>query len=383
MPDSIAAVAARIEELDARLERLALAPQTGWPPSLAVIDPTVPAGRRSWPAVAPVPSGAVGPGWTAAFATILRDVSGSSGPSSTAPSAVGAAAEPAVGGGPVVEPVPGGRITQRFTLGREETGAGHDGLDVAAPLGTTVRAIAPGLVRFAGRHPDGAVVVRVEHADGSQSWYAHLDPALAVEVGDRVVAGQPLGQVGLTGRTTGPHLHLEIWYGGRPVDPEPILRSGILPGVLETRADPAAALRRFDAVASRIPYAAEIRAAAVRAGIDPLLLAALVRTESGFRPDAVSRAGAMGLSQLMPATARSLGIADPFDPAANLDGGARYLAGNLRMFGRVDLALAAYQAGKGAVRRAGGVPESPVTRTYVARVLETWADYLASAEGAT
>jgi hypothetical protein len=198
-------------------------------------------------------------------------------------------------------------------------------------------------VTLAGRVPDGAVVVRVRHADGSISLYGHLDPALQVAVGDRVTAGQPIGAVGLTGRTTGPHLHLELERRGRTIDPAPWIRAGRLPGqpaVGATTPASAGTLARFDAVAGKIPYAAEIRDAALEAGIDPLLLASLVRAESGFRPTAVSKAGAMGMTQLMPATARALGVTDPFDPAQNLRGGARYLASNLRIYGRVDLALA-------------------------------------------
>jgi soluble lytic murein transglycosylase-like protein len=84
----------------------------------------------------------------------------------------------------------------------------------------------------------------------------------------------------------------------------------------------------------------------------------------------------MGMTQLMPATARALGVTDPFDPAENLRGGARYLASNLRIYGRVDLALAAYQAGKGTVSRAGGIPDSPTTHRYIDRILTTWSGLL-------
>lgn len=96
-------------------------------------------------------------------------------------------------------------------------------------------------------------------------------------------------------------------------------------------------------------WAPAIEAAAREAGIDPRLLAALVWTESSFRPDAESSAGAVGLTQLMPATAVELGV-DPRDPLENLRGGARYLAQQLREFGTVELAAAAYNAGPGAVR---------------------------------
>lgn len=116
-------------------------------------------------------------------------------------------------------------------------------------------------------------------------------------------------------------------------------------------------------------WAAAVDAAAQRHGIDGRLLAALVWTESAFRPGAVSHAGAVGLAQLMPGTARGLGV-DPWQPLANLDGGARYLRAQLDAFGRVDLALAAYNAGPGRVRSAGGVPNIVETQLYVVRVLE-------------
>ncbi len=270
----------------------------------------------------------------------------------------------------------------------------HDGLDLAAPLRRPVTAAADGTVRFAGRTGDGAIVVVIDHGDGVETQYGHLAPELDVAAGNRVRAGDRLGAVGLTGRTTGPHLHFELRRDGDPLDPAPWLEAGRLPGDPLTKAleagpraavagSKSAALTRFDAVADRIPHAGLIRDAAVAADVDPLLLASLVRAESGFRPDAVSSAGAMGLTQLMPATARSLGVADPFDARQNLDAGTRYLANNLRIYGRVDLALAAYQAGKGAVARAGGIPDSPTTHRYIDRILGSWAGYLDPAQGRT
>jgi soluble lytic murein transglycosylase-like protein len=117
------------------------------------------------------------------------------------------------------------------------------------------------------------------------------------------------------------------------------------------------------------PYAPEIEAAAARHGIDPALLKALIRQESGFDPSAGSPAGAQGLTQLMPGTAASLGVSDPFDPLQSIDGGARYLRQQLDAFGGdVTKALAAYNAGPGAVRRYGGVPPYPETQGYVEQV---------------
>lgn len=115
-------------------------------------------------------------------------------------------------------------------------------------------------------------------------------------------------------------------------------------------------------------WAGDIERAATRAGVDPALLAALVWTESGFRPDAVSHAGARGLAQLMPATAEGLGV-DPDDPQQNLAGGARFLRSMLDRFGTPALALAAYNAGPGRVADAGGIPNIPETQAYVPKVL--------------
>ncbi len=119
------------------------------------------------------------------------------------------------------------------------------------------------------------------------------------------------------------------------------------------------------------PWVGAIEDAAAANGVDPRLLASLVWTESAFRPDAVSPVGAQGLAQLMPATAAGLGV-DPSDPVQNLQGGARYLAAQLSAFGRVDLALAAYNAGPGRVRRSGGVPDIAETQAYVRIVTDRY-----------
>jgi len=118
-----------------------------------------------------------------------------------------------------------------------------------------------------------------------------------------------------------------------------------------------------------VPYGAEITAAAQRHGIDPALLAGLVRQESNFDPTAGSPAGARGLTQLMPATAAGLGVTDVTDPQQSLEGGAKYLKQQLDAFGGdVTKALAAYNAGPGAVQRFGGVPPYAETQSYVQKV---------------
>jgi soluble lytic murein transglycosylase-like protein len=116
-------------------------------------------------------------------------------------------------------------------------------------------------------------------------------------------------------------------------------------------------------------YAAALAQAAAAANISPALLAALVWQESRWNPQAVSRKGAVGLAQLMPATARDLGV-NPTDPIANLNGGARYLRQLLDLFdGNVEKALAAYNAGAARVRNAGGVPAIAETRNYVTSIV--------------
>lgn len=119
-------------------------------------------------------------------------------------------------------------------------------------------------------------------------------------------------------------------------------------------------------------WAPLIDAVAAQRGIDGRLLAAVVWTESNFRPAVVSHAGAIGMAQLMPGTARGLRV-DPWDPVQNLDGGARYLRTQLERFGSIDLALAAYNAGPNRVERAGpGIPNIVETQLYVVRVIERY-----------
>ena len=105
-------------------------------------------------------------------------------------------------------------------------------------------------------------------------------------------------------------------------------------------------------------------------GLAPHLLQAVINRESGYQPCAVSSKGALGLMQLMPETARRLGVTDPFDPGQNILGGARFLGGLLERFGgNLGLALGAYNAGPGKVERHGGIPSYPETRRYVGAIL--------------
>jgi soluble lytic murein transglycosylase-like protein len=117
-------------------------------------------------------------------------------------------------------------------------------------------------------------------------------------------------------------------------------------------------------------YDGLIEQAALRNGIDPAVLHGLIEQESGFDPNSTSSAGAIGLTQLMPGTASSLGVANPLDPAESIEGGARYLKQMMNDFGgNTSDALAAYNAGPGAVTQYGGVPPYAETQSYVSKVL--------------
>ena len=128
-------------------------------------------------------------------------------------------------------------------------------------------------------------------------------------------------------------------------------------------------------VPSESDYDRLIAHKAARYGVQPALVKAVIAAESNFQPDAVSRAGAQGMMQLMPATAAELGVEQPFGVVENIDGGVRYLRLMLDRYGDVTRALAAYNAGPGAVDRYGGVPPYAETEAYVDRVLEYYRGY--------
>jgi soluble lytic murein transglycosylase len=118
------------------------------------------------------------------------------------------------------------------------------------------------------------------------------------------------------------------------------------------------------------PYLNEILEASSRYGVPDQLVTAVIRAESGFNPRAVSRKGAQGLMQLMPATASNLGVRNSFDPRENIQGGVRHLRGLIDRFpGNLPLAIAAYNAGEKAVLTYGGIPPYPETQDYVGKVL--------------
>ena len=193
---------------------------------------------------------------------------------------------------------------------------------------------------------------------------------------DRATAAQPV-EAGSTGsvlrRRTQPSDGSAVVTGilGTPVAVDLTRAPYVVPAAIAPPVPPEVAAGDW---AAALPergraWAGVIETAATDAGLDPRLLAALVWAESAFRADAVSHAGAIGLAQLMPGTAAGLGV-DPWDPAQNLAGGARYLATQIAEFGRLEHALAAYNAGPGRVRQSGGIPNIAETQAYVPRVLD-------------
>lgn len=118
----------------------------------------------------------------------------------------------------------------------------------------------------------------------------------------------------------------------------------------------------------RTPYGEVIAAVSQAHGVDPMLVRALIQVESNYRARARSNRGAMGLMQLMPATARAYNVRNPYDPKANIAAGVKHLKSLIDRWG-VELALAAYNAGEGAVKKFNGVPPYRETRNYVSKIL--------------
>lgn len=141
---------------------------------------------------------------------------------------------------------------------------------------------------------------------------------------------------------------------------------------LTTTQEPNSQVSYSDNLSSRNTYDYLIREAAARHGVDPGLVKAIMHTESQFKPRVRSRAGAMGLMQLMPATARAFGVRNAYDPAQNIEGGVKVLAWLQNNFDNPDHVIAAYNAGPGNVRKYGGIPPFRETQNYVKKVNERY-----------
>lgn len=272
------------------------------------------------------------PASASAFAGALRDASGGSAPS------VGTAAGAAV------------VAKARAYLGVPYVWGGTDpeeGLDCSGLVQRVYADLGYDLPR-----------VSYEQARAGRAVEGGLD---AAQPGDILAFGSPVHHVGIyigDGQMIeAPRPGLDVRVG--PVYETPTAIRRIVPDTVSSTSG----------VAAGTPYARLFEEAGATHGVSPALLAAVARQESGFDPGAVSPAGAQGLMQLMPGTADGLGVTDPFDPAQAVDGAARLLRTLLDRFGGTELALAAYNAGPGAVLRYGGIPPYPETQAYVRSVL--------------
>jgi|SRR5579862_3480782 len=197
---------------------------------------------------------------------------------------------------------------------------------------------------------------------------------------DRML-GEPLGPGGVAARMAEIRAEIQAKLGAPAIPAATFssVLSGRLDGALSGQIGPGGSLSPNPVspfgpnvgVEDTVPpgLRALTRQAANSNGVDPDLLEALVHEESGYSVNSRSSAGALGLTQLMPETAAGLGVTNPFDPAQNLNGGAKYLRQQLDRFGDVGHALAAYNAGPNAVVRHGGVPNYPETQRYVRNIL--------------
>lgn len=284
----------------------------------------------------------------------------------------------------------------------------HTGIDFGVPLDTPIDAAAAGTVVAAGWDSTGyGNRVIIDHGNGRLTLYGHLDK-ITTNAGQVVQAGQQIGLSGSTGNSTGPHLHFGLEVNGQWVDPSSSLSSlngsasspssallqglggssltaGSLSGGIPLGlvmlggsglANPGAVPTASSGPLADPALSGLITQAAQATGVPSSLVAAVVQTESGGNPQAVSPAGAKGLMQLMDTTAAHYGVSNPFDPQQNLDAGTRYLQSLLQKYqGNEQLAVAAYNAGPGAVDSYGGVPPFPETQQYVQKVLSLQQQY--------
>ena len=199
---------------------------------------------------------------------------------------------------------------------------------------------------------------------------AHAGRAVAslseAQPGDILAFGSPVHHVGIY---VGDNQMIEAPRPGLAVRIGPVYETPSAIRRIVDDGSTAPALGVSATVSAGTPYAGLFEAAGQKYGVNPALLAAVARQESGYDAGAVSPAGAQGLMQLMPSTAQGLGVTNAFDPTQAVDGAAHLLRSLLDRFGSTDKALAAYNAGPGAVLRYGGVPPYAETQNYVRSVL--------------
>lgn len=228
----------------------------------------------------------------------------------------------------------------------------HQGVDLKGNIGDPVYSTLPGIVVFAGRKSGYGNLIIVAHKNGYTSRYGHLN-YIAVQKGDEVKRKQFIGEIGSTGKSTGPHLHFEVRQYNETLNPVSCLKQERYSKNNKTKK------------LSKQKVENLIRKISREVNIDEDLILLVAETESGKNQSEVSAAGAVGIMQLMPDTARSLGV-NPYNPEDNIRGGAKYLKSLLKDYnGSVELALAAYNAGPYNVKKYGGVPPFKETQNYV------------------
>ncbi|MBI4360627.1 peptidoglycan DD-metalloendopeptidase family protein [Candidatus Micrarchaeota archaeon] len=276
----------------------------------------------------------------------------------------------------------------------------HDGLDLKIASGTPVKAAAAGKVVVPDFDTDGyGAWIILDHGNGVETRYAHLTPgAFKVRSGDTVSQGDVLALSGDSGGSTGPHLHFEVRRNDQPThEPEALCRTGAsststqafnpssvnLVSVAQCAqqaesACPSTGSKDFAGRSWKTAdYRCVTRVASQTSGIPENLLLAQMRQESGYQQFVGSSAGAKSYMQLIDETAAGLGVgADKiYDPYHNICAGTRYFAGQLKAFGSVECALAAYNAGPGNVQGSNPstcVPNFEETRNYVTNIVSDW-----------
>lgn len=251
--------------------------------------------------------------------------------------------------------------TSGFGNRKNPTGAGnqsHHGIDYAAAYGTGIAAQQGGKVLSAGWSNSLGNFVRVQVGKGIEVFYGHMSKILT-KAGDKITKGQIIGKVGSTGDSTGNHVHYAVKNNGNWVNPDSFKIPGSSSGASSYSGK----------------YSSSINKYAKKYGVNPALVAAIIKNESGFNQSARSSAGAIGLMQLMPGTARGLGV-NAYSAEGNIAGGTKYISQLLKQFnGDTKKAVAAYNAGPGNVRKYGGTPPFKETQNYVKKVLASYSSY--------